>query len=236
VTVLELQGVVSGYGPGDQILKGINFTVAEREIVCIVGPNGAGKSTLLKTVAGLLKPSAGTIRLKGAVIGGMKPKDIARHGVAFVPQEHNVFPSMSIFENLEIGGYVNPAEIRARARDIMARFPMLGAKRGQPARFLSGGQRQLLAVGMALMVNPSLMLLDEPTAGLSPAAAQDLFDEIGRIRDSGIAVALVEQNARDAMAMSDRTYILVDGRNGVSGPSAELLGNSEINRMFLGGR
>jgi ABC-type branched-subunit amino acid transport system ATPase component len=142
---------------------------------------------------------------------------------------------MTIYENLEIGGYVDPTAIRKRADDVMTRFPMLATKRNQLARTLSGGQRQLLAVGMALMVAPRLMLLDEPTAGLSPAAAQDLFEEIGRIRTSGIAVAMVEQNARDAMAMSDRTYILVDGRNGMTGASSELLQDKDINRMFLGG-
>jgi len=235
MSILRVSGVVAGYGAGDQILKGVDLTVEDREIVCIVGPNGAGKSTLLKAIAGLLELSEGEIRLKDGLISGMKPRDIARHGVAFVPQEHNVFPSMTIYENLEIGGYVDPTAIRKRADDVMTRFPMLATKRNQLARTLSGGQRQLLAVGMALMVAPRLMLLDEPTAGLSPAAAQDLFEEIGRIRTSGIAVAMVEQNARDAMAMSDRTYILVDGRNGMTGASSELLQDKDINRMFLGG-
>ena len=235
MSILRISGVVAGYGAGDQILKGVDLTVEDREIVCIVGPNGAGKSTLLKAIAGLLELSEGEIRLKDGLISGMKPRDIARHGVAFVPQEHNVFPSMTIYENLEIGGYVDPTAIRKRADDVMTRFPMLATKRNQLARTLSGGQRQLLAVGMALMVAPRLMLLDEPTAGLSPAAAQDLFEEIGRIRTSGIAVAMVEQNARDAMAMSDRTYILVDGRNGMTGASSELLQDKDINRMFLGG-
>jgi ABC-type branched-subunit amino acid transport system ATPase component len=226
---------MAGYATGDQILKGIDFHVREGEIVCIIGPNGAGKSTLLKTVAGLLRPSRGEIRLRGQAINGLKPKDVARAGVAFVPQENNVFPNMTVYENLEMGGYIDPTHVKVRAEAVLERFKVLAVKRRQLARTLSGGQRQLLAVGMALMVQPSVLLLDEPTAGLSPAAAQQLFDEIGLLSQSGIAVALVEQNAHDAMAISDRTYILVDGRNSRTGASGELLSDKDIRRMFLGG-
>lgn len=235
MSVLAVAGVVAGYAKGDEILKSVDFRVEANEVVCVIGPNGAGKSTLLKTVAGLLKPSTGQITLSNTPIGGLEPRDIARRGVAFVPQEHNVFPNMTVYENLEMGGFINPREVRARARDVMHHFPILEQKRRQFARTLSGGQRQLLAVGMAMMVDPTLMLLDEPTAGLSPAAAEELFAEIGRLRDTGIAVALVEQNARDAMAISDRTYILVDGKNSLEGPSADLIANEEVSRMFLGG-
>ncbi|MCX8995951.1 ABC transporter ATP-binding protein [Rhizobiaceae bacterium BDR2-2] len=235
MTVLTVENLVAGYTPGDQILKGLNFRVEPREIVCIVGPNGAGKSTLLKTIAGLLHPSEGRIVFADTPIGGLRPHDISRHGIAFVPQEHNVFGNMTVYENLEMGGYINPRQFRERAEEVMTHFPILRRKRGQLAKTLSGGQRQLLAVGMALMVDPGLVLLDEPTAGLSPTAADELFQEIIRLRDVGKAIALVEQNARDAMAISDRTYILVDGRNNVDGPSVELLANKDINRMFLGG-
>lgn len=235
MNVLAVAGVVAGYSKGDEILKSVDFRVETNEVVCVIGPNGAGKSTLLKTVAGLLKPSVGQILLSNTPIGGREPRDIARRGVAFVPQEHNVFPNMTVYENLEMGGFINPREVRARASDVMRHFPILEEKRRQFARTLSGGQRQLLAVGMAMMVDPTLMLLDEPTAGLSPAAAEELFAEIGRLRDTGIAVALVEQNARDAMAISDRTYILVDGKNSLEGPSADLIANEEVSRMFLGG-
>ena len=235
MTVLAVTDVIAGYASGDQILKGINFRVEPNEVVCIIGPNGAGKSTLLKTVAGLLSPSNGEIRLGDVSIGSLKPHDIAKLGVAFVPQEHNVFPNMTVYENLEMGGYINAARTRERAEKAMQHFGILAKKRRQLAKTLSGGQRQLLAVGMALMVEPKLLLLDEPTAGLSPAAAGELFDEIVRLRDTGIAIALVEQNARDAMAISDRTYILVDGKNNMEGPSIDLLNNKDVSRMFLGG-
>lgn len=232
---LMVENIVAGYSAGDQILKGINFHVSPKEIVCIVGPNGAGKSTLLKTIAGLLRPSQGRIVYNKTPISGLKPHDVSRHGIAFVPQEHNVFGNMTVHENLEMGGYIAPKHFRARADDVMSHFPILAKKKSQLARTLSGGQRQLLAVGMALMVDPGLILLDEPTAGLSPAAADELFVEIRKLRDSGKAIALVEQNAREAMEISDRTYILVDGRNSLDGPSKDLLANEDINRMFLGG-
>jgi ABC-type branched-subunit amino acid transport system ATPase component len=235
MSILQVKDITAGYATGDQILKGVDFHVHEGEIVCIIGPNGAGKSTLLKTVAGLLKPSRGEIRLRDQAINGLKPKDVARAGVAFVPQENNVFPNMTVYENLEMGGYIDPTHVNVRAEAVLKRFKVLAVKRRQLARTLSGGQRQLLAVGMALMVQPSVLLLDEPTAGLSPAAAQQLLDEIGLISQSGIAVALVEQNAHDAMAISDRTYILVDGRNSRTGASGELLRDKDIRRMFLGG-
>ncbi|GLR89498.1 ABC transporter ATP-binding protein [Bradyrhizobium iriomotense] len=235
MNVLAVENVVAGYSVGDQILKGVDFVVKPREIVCIVGPNGAGKSTLLKTIAGLLRPSQGRILLADKSIGGMKPPDISKFGIAFVPQEHNVFGNMTVYENLEMGGYVARDHIRARAEAAMDHFPVLRQKRRQLARTLSGGQRQLLAVAMALMVDPELILLDEPTAGLSPVAATELFGEIIRLRDVGKAIGLVEQNARDAMAISDRTYVLVDGRNNVEGPSHQLLADKEISRKFLGG-
>lgn len=235
MSVLAVENVVAGYAVGDEILKGLDFRVEPNEVVCVIGPNGAGKSTLLKAVSGLLRPSSGRILLSDTPIGGLEPRDIARRGVAFVPQEHNVFPNMTVYENLEMGGFINPGRVRQQADEVMRHFPVLDKKRRQFAKTLSGGQRQLLAVGMAMMVEPKLMLLDEPTAGLSPTAAEELFKEILRLRDTGIAVALVEQNARDAMAISDRTYILVDGKNSLDGPSADLVANPEISRMFLGG-
>ncbi|KAB1115064.1 ABC transporter ATP-binding protein [Neorhizobium galegae] len=235
MSVLSVENIIAGYSAGDQILKGVNFHVSSREIVCIVGPNGAGKSTLLKTIAGLLRPSHGRIVYNDKPISGLKPHDVSRHGIAFVPQEHNVFGNMSVYENLEMGGYIAPKNFRTRAGEVMDHFPILATKKSQLARTLSGGQRQLLAVGMALMVDPGLILLDEPTAGLSPAAAEELFQEIRKLRDSGKAIALVEQNAREAMEISDRTYILVDGKNSIEGLSEDLLANEDINRMFLGG-
>jgi branched-chain amino acid transport system ATP-binding protein/neutral amino acid transport system ATP-binding protein len=233
--ILTVSGVVAGYSAADQILKGLDLEVRQGEIVCILGPNGAGKSTLLKAVAGLLKPSAGRIELKGRPITGLAPRAVTGFGVAYVPQEHNVFPSMTVRENLEMGGYADPKGAPARMDGVMQRFPVLGRKRRQAARTLSGGERQILAMGMALMVEPAILLLDEPSAGLSPVAAQDLFHEIQAINRDGVAIALVEQNANEALAISDRAYILVDGRNSRDGFAGELAADPEIRRIFLGG-
>jgi branched-chain amino acid transport system ATP-binding protein len=233
--LLTVSGIVAGYTSADHILKGLDFTVEPGEIVCIIGPNGAGKSTLLKTVAGLLVPSEGSITLQGKAVAGLPPPDLARLGIAYVPQENNVFPTMTVRENLEMGGYVDPKQIPRRMDEAMQRFPVLGRKRRQAARTLSGGERQLLAMGMALMVAPVLLLLDEPSAGLSPKAAEELFAQIHSINQGGLAVALVEQNANEALAIADRAYVLVDGRNGATGVASTLAADPEIRRIFLGG-
>jgi branched-chain amino acid transport system ATP-binding protein/neutral amino acid transport system ATP-binding protein len=232
--LLIAAGVVAGYTAADEILKGLDFAVADREIVCIIGPNGAGKSTLLKAIAGLLQPSHGSITLRGQSLAGLAPREISRLGVAYVPQEHNVFPTMSVRENLEMGGYVNESLTKARIAEVMDRFPMLARKRQHAARTLSGGERQILAMAMALMVRPSVLLLDEPSAGLSPVAAESLFEGIQDINRDGLAIALVEQNASEALAISDRAYVVVDGRNSRTGAARELAADSDIKRLFLG--
>jgi branched-chain amino acid transport system ATP-binding protein len=232
---LNVSGIVAGYGAADEILKGLDMQVSAGEIVCIIGPNGAGKSTLLKVIAGLLKPKAGRVLLDGADITGRAPRDIARAGLAYVPQEHNIFPTLSVRENLEMGGYVEPKAVTPRIEKAFARFPVLGAKRRQAARTLSGGERQILAMAMALMVEPRLLLLDEPSAGLSPVAAEKLFDAIIDINREGLAVAMVEQNASEALAISNRAYILVDGKNSRTGDAKELADNPDVRRLFLGG-
>ena len=232
--LLNAAGVVAGYTEADEILKGLNFAVDEREIVCIIGPNGAGKSTLLKSIAGLLQPSQGSITLRGHSLAGLAPREITRLGVAYVPQEHNVFPTMSVRENLEMGGYVDESQTKARIAEVMERFPMLARKRTHAARTLSGGERQILAMAMALMVQPSVLLLDEPSAGLSPIAAESLFESIRHINRDGLAIALVEQNASEALAIADRAYVVVDGRNSRTGPARELAADSDIKRLFLG--
>ena len=229
-----MSGLVAGYSAADQILKGLEFAVEPGEIVCIIGPNGAGKSTLLKSIAGLLVPSAGSITLQGRPVAGLPPPELARRGIAYVPQENNVFPTMTVRENLEMGGYVDPKQVPRRMEAAMQRFPVLGRKRRQPARTLSGGERQLLAMGMALMVAPVLLLLDEPSAGLSPKAAQELFAQIQSISLGGLAVALVEQNANEALAIAGRAYVLVDGRNGATGVASTMAADPDIKRMFLG--
>ena len=235
MNLLSVTGVVAGYGAADEILKGVDFSVAPGEIVCIVGPNGAGKSTLLKTIAGLLIPKAGKVTLEDHDITGQRPRDIARLGLAYVPQEHNVFPTLTVRENLEMGGYVDAHAAGARIEKAFARFPVLAAKRRHAARALSGGERQMLAMAMALMVEPRVLLLDEPSAGLSPVAAEALFDAIVEINREGMAIGMVEQNASEALAISHRAYILVDGRNSRIGEAKALAADPDIRRLFLGG-
>lgn len=232
---LSARGIVAGYSAADEVLKGVDLEVHPDEIVCIIGPNGAGKSTLLKAIAGLIKPSRGKVELQGADITGLAARDISRRGLAYVPQEHNVFPTMSVRENLEMGGYVDPKGAEPRIEAAFVRFPVLAEKRRHAARGLSGGERQILAMAMALMVEPAVLLLDEPSAGLSPLAAEKLFESIVAIHESGVSIALVEQNANEALAISDKAYILVDGRNSRTGNAKELAEDPEIRRIFLGG-
>jgi branched-chain amino acid transport system ATP-binding protein/neutral amino acid transport system ATP-binding protein len=235
MTELSVAGVVAGYGAADEILKGIDFRVEAGEIVCIIGPNGAGKSTLLKVIAGLLKPKAGSVLLGDADITARAPRDIARAGLAYVPQEANVFPSLSVKENLEMGGYVSARAAAERIDAVYARFPVLGTKRRHAARTLSGGERQILAMAMALIVEPRVLLLDEPSAGLSPLAAERLFDAIAEINRQGLSIGIVEQNASEALQLSHRAYILVDGKNNRTGEAKQLAADPDIQRIFLGG-
>ena len=233
--MLSVTNVVAGYGAHDEVLKGVGMTVAERELVVLIGPNGAGKSTLLKSIAGFLKPREGAITFEGKPIGGLRPREITRQGIAFVPQEANVFPSLSVEANLEIGGYVDRRATKERIQANFARFPMLAERRAQEARTLSGGQRQILAVAMALMAAPRLMLLDEPSAGLSPAASAELFGLIKALHHEGMTVIMVEQNALDALAIADRGYLLVDGSNAREGNAGALAADAEVRHAFLGG-
>jgi branched-chain amino acid transport system ATP-binding protein/neutral amino acid transport system ATP-binding protein len=235
MSLLTATGIVAGYGAQDEILKGVDLVVGEGEIVGIIGPNGAGKSTLLKAIAGLLVPKVGRITLRGQDITGQAPREISRLGLAYVPQEFNIFPTMSVRENLEMGGYVDTKAAGRRIDGVFTRFPLLGEKRRHAARTLSGGERQILAMAMALMVDPAVLLLDEPSAGLSPVAAERLFDTIGKIHRDGISIVMVEQNANEALVVSDRAYILVDGKNSRTGPAKALAADPEIRRLFLGG-
>ena len=234
MSLLAVDGVVAGYSPTEEILKGVALRVEDGEIVAVIGPNGAGKSTLLKTIAGLLRPKSGEIILRGDRIAGRKARDISRLGLAYVPQEHNIFPTLTVRENLEMGGYVE-ARAAERIDKVFARFPMLAEKRRHQARSLSGGERQVLAMAMALMVEPALLLLDEPSAGLSPKAAELLFETVLAINRDGVAIAMVEQNADEALSIARRAYILVDGRNSRDGPAADLARDPEVRRIFLGG-
>jgi branched-chain amino acid transport system ATP-binding protein len=232
---MSAEQIVCGYGAADEILKGAALAVGERELVAIIGPNGAGKSTLLKAIAGLLRLKSGRVLLDGSPIEALDARDRARRGIAFVPQEANVFPTMSVRENLEMGGFLDSHAARGRIEALFARFPLLAEKRRAAARTLSGGQRQVLAMAMALMVHPRLLLLDEPSAGLSPKAAETLFDTIVAIHAEGTAIAMVEQNAREALMIADRGVVLVDGRTVRVGTAREMADDPEVRRMFLGG-
>lgn len=234
MSFLKVERVVAGYGAHDEVLKQVGINVGAGEIVAILGPNGAGKSTLLKTIAGLVAPRSGTVEFVGSNIAGLRPREVSRRGVVFVPQDNNIFPSLSIEENLEIGAYLDRAEYKTRLAKVYDRMPEVASRRGDLGGALSGGQRQLLAMAMALMVGPKLLLLDEPTAGLSPAAAERLFEMVRGIRDDGVSIAMVEQNALHALTVSDRAYILVDGQNARSGPAQELLHDKDIRQIFLG--
>ncbi len=234
-TLLSVEHVVAGYSASDEILKGVDLVVAPAEIVAIIGPNGAGKSTLLKVIAGILRPHEGSVRFRGAPIHGRLPREISGLGVAFVPQEQNVFPTMTVRENLEIGGYVDRRSTRDRIDALFARFPVLAEKRRHAARTLSGGQRQILAMAMALMVEPALLLLDEPSAGLAPIATEQLFDTIQSINRDGVAIVMVEQNAVEALAVAHRAAILVAGHTSRTGLAQELARDPDVRRIFLGG-
>jgi len=232
---LVAHDIVAGYSAADMILKGVSLEVRPGEIVSVIGPNGAGKSTFFKVIVGLLTASKGTVAFDGTDIQGADPRAIAARGIAFVPQEANIFPSMSVAENLEMGGFMEPARVRDRMATIYDQFPELVEKRRHPARTLSGGQRQILAMATALMVEPKLLLLDEPSAGLAPAAADRLFQTILAISRKRVSIAMVEQNALEALSISDRAYILVDGRNMRDGKATTLAEDPDVRRLFLGG-
>jgi neutral amino acid transport system ATP-binding protein len=233
-TLLEVDALHAGYGD-HEILRGVDLRVEAGEIVAIIGPNGAGKSTLLKAIAGLLPPRSGDVRLDGARIGGTAPDAIIRRGLCYVPQEANVFPGLSVDENLTIGGWASRSRRAERARAGVELFPVLGERRRQRAGSLSGGERQMLAIAMALMVEPVLLLLDEPSAGLAPALQRMIFERIRDINARGIAIVLVEQNARESLRLCRRGYVLVMGQTRAEGPGRTLLDDPEIRRAYLGG-
>jgi ABC-type branched-subunit amino acid transport system ATPase component len=209
--------------------------VESTEIVTIIGPNGAGKSTLLKTLAGLLKPHKGEIYFQGKPIHGLRPAEITRRGICYVPQEEKVFSSLSVSENLEMGAYVLQKGWHRRQEDVFSRFPILEKRKGMRAGALSGGERQMLAMGMALMVEPKLLLLDEPSAGLAPNLVDMVFQKVTEINQQGLAIVMVEQNAFESLKLSHRAYVIVMGRNRMDGSGNELITNPEIRESFLGG-
>ena len=233
--VLATDDLVAGYIPGVDILTGVTIRVHEGEIVTVIGPNGAGKSTLIKAIFGLLPARAGTVTLHGEDITGELPHDITRRGISYVPQLDNVFPSLSVEENLEMGSLA-----RERTRERMTRiydlFPRLGERRRQVAGTMSGGERQMLAMGRALMAEPTVLLLDEPSAGLAPAFIDATFEKVKDVNRAGVTIVMVEQNARRALAMSQRGYVLDGGSNRFEGAGPDLLEDPKVSQLYLGGR
>ncbi|MBL4726542.1 MAG: ABC transporter ATP-binding protein [Rhizobiaceae bacterium] len=228
------EDLVGGYGGAD-ILRGCTVGVEKGEIAVIVGPNGAGKSTAMKALLGMLDLREGTITLDGEDITNLSPQARVAKGMAFVPQTDNVFVTMTVEENLEMGAFLRDDDISETLAQIYELFPALKEKRFQNAGELSGGQRQQVAVGRALMTQPTVLMLDEPTAGVSPIVMDELFDRIIEVRNTGVAVLMVEQNARQALSIADKGYVLVSGENRRSGTGAELLANPEVRKSFLGG-
>jgi ABC-type branched-subunit amino acid transport system ATPase component len=232
--LIEAQDVTAGYG-ANEILHGVSVTLGAREVVTILGPNGAGKSTLLKAIMGYVAVTAGAVKLRGEAVTRLRTDQRVRKRVAFVPQLDNVFPSLSVTENLTMGGYSlrGPALSEAIARTFEA-YPKLAERRRQQARTLSGGERQMLAMARALLTDPEVLLLDEPSAALSPRLAGEVFDQIGEIRAGGRAVMIVEQEARRSLGISDRAYVLVDGRNAFEAPAKTIFDDPRMRSLFLG--
>ena len=229
------ESMTGGYGAAD-ILNGCTIAVERGEIAVIVGPNGAGKSTAMKALFGMLKLRAGTVKLEGQDITALTPQDRVAIGMGFVPQTHNVFTSMSVEENLEMGAFLRKDDFKDTIAQVYDLFPILKEKRRQPAGQLSGGQRQQVAVGRAMMTQPKVLMLDEPTAGVSPIVMDELFDRIIEIARTGIAILMVEQNARQALNIADKGYVLVQGSNRYTDTGEALMANPDVRRTFLGGR
>ena len=233
---LSVQDLVAGYVRGLPVVHGVSIEVARREIVTLIGPNGAGKSTLLKAIAGLIACEAGRVRLDGRDVTALPAHRVVSAGIGFVPQTGNVFTSLTVHENLRVGGHVIPGSLRERLDRAYALFPPLAARRALRARTLSGGERQMLAIARALMTEPAVLMLDEPTAGLAPLVVAEVFGRLRRLAESGIAVLMVEQNAKAALSASDRGYVLAEGRNRFAGAARDLLDDPAVAEAFLGGR
>jgi neutral amino acid transport system ATP-binding protein len=233
-SLLRTEGLVAGYVPEVDILNGVSVHVSAGEVVTIVGPNGAGKSTLIKTIFGLLEPRSGSVIFRSEDIGGHRPHTITRLGLSYVPQLDNVFPTLSVEENLELGSFE-----RAKTRSQMDRmydlFPRLGERRTQAAGTMSGGERQMVAMARALMPEPEVLLLDEPSAGLAPAFVDAIFEKVQEVNREGVTIVMVEQNARRALAMSSRGYVLDLGKDRFEGPGKELLEDPKVAELYLGG-
>jgi len=234
MALIETNSIYAGYG-GMNILNGVNMSIEQDEIGVIVGPNGAGKSTTLKAIFGLLNVNDGNITLRGEDITNLSPDKLVHKGMGFVPQEYNVFTSLSVEENLEMGAFIRKDDFGYMLERVYSFFPDLKDKRKQPAGELSGGQRQMVAMGRALMVEPSLLLLDEPTAGLSPLYMNEIFDRIVAVNESGVGVLMVEQNAKQALRIAHKGFVLAAGQNRYTDTGENLLNDPEVAKSFLGG-
>jgi ABC-type branched-subunit amino acid transport system ATPase component len=232
--ILQAKDIIVGYTEVD-ILHEVSIKVTSGEIVSIIGPNGAGKSTLLKTIFGLLKPRHGKVTFKQWDITGLKPNMVVRKGISYVPQVDNVFPSMTIHENLEMGAFIRNDDYSQRLREVYELFPVMAEKKKQKVGQLSGGQRQMVAMGRALMLDPQVLLLDEPSAGLAPVLVSGIFEKIKDINATGVAIVIVEQNAREALKMAHHGYVMAMGRNVLDDTGDALLANEEVGRLYLGG-
>tara|TARA_B100000686_G_scaffold302006_1_gene337773 strand:+ start:445 stop:1152 length:708 start_codon:yes stop_codon:yes gene_type:complete len=230
----EGNSMTAGYGSGPDIINSCSINVNKGEIVAILGPNGAGKSTAMKAMLGLLKLKSGSVIIDGKDISSLSPQDRVKSGVSFVPQTKNVFPGLTVKENLEIGAFLRNDDLNKIIDEIFSLFPILKEKSSQMVGELSGGQRQQVALGRALMIRPSVLMLDEPTAGVSPKVMDELFDHIIKVKETNVAIIMVEQNAKQALSISDRGYVLVTGKNKFEGSGKELLQDPEVRRSFLG--
>lgn len=232
--VVEVKNLVAGYLPGVNILNGANLYADKGELIGIIGPNGAGKSTLLKAIFGLVKVREGSIQLNGEEIAGLKPNQLVSKGVGFIPQNNNVFPSLTIEENLQMGIFQNPSKYNERLEFVTSIFSELGKRLKQRAGSLSGGERQMVAMGRALMMDPAVLLLDEPSAGLSPVRQDEAFIRVSDINKAGVTCIMVEQNARRCLQISDRAYVLDQGKDAVTGSGRELLNDPQVIGLYLG--
>ncbi|MCQ4332708.1 ABC transporter ATP-binding protein [Natronomonas sp. F2-12] len=233
-SLLRVENLDAGYGDL-RILEGIDMNVEDGEYVTIVGPNGAGKSTVMKSIFGLTNQMGGTIKFDGEEVSGKKPDNIIHLGLGYVPQSDNIFSSLSVLENLEMGAYILDEVPQDRLEEVFDRFPILEERQSQKAGTLSGGQQQMLAMGRALMLDPDLLMLDEPSAGLAPDLVEDMFDRIDRINEAGTAILMVEQNAKVALQRCDRGYVLVQGQNRFMDSGDALLNDEQVRQEFLGG-
>lgn len=232
--MLRAEDLIAGYVPGVNILDGCTIELHDNELIGVIGPNGAGKSTLIKAIFGIVEVTGGSVTLRGETITNLVPHRLVEKGVGYVPQTQNVFPSLTIRENLEMGLYLRPRDLKERLAAVVELFPLLDRRGGQRAGSLSGGERQMVAMARALMIDPAVLLLDEPSAGLSPALQDEVFDRIRSINASGVSIMMVEQNARRCLQICHRAYVLDQGRNAHTGSGSELLHDPKVIELYLG--